>query len=71
MIYVDAMTFDAASLRLVVDKHGAERVLMGSDYPFLLGDEDPVAGVKAAELSDDVTRAILEENVWKFMRGGK
>jgi aminocarboxymuconate-semialdehyde decarboxylase len=71
MIYVDAMTFDAASLRLVVDKHGPERVLMGSDYPFLLGDEDPVAGVEAAELSDDVTHAILEENVWKFMRGGK
>jgi aminocarboxymuconate-semialdehyde decarboxylase len=65
------MTFDAASLRLVVDKHGPERVLMGSDYPFLLGDEDPVAGVEAAELSDDVTHAILEENVWKFMRSGK
>jgi aminocarboxymuconate-semialdehyde decarboxylase len=71
MIYVDAMTFDPSSLRLVVEKHGANRVLMGSDYPFLLGDEDPVAGVKAAGLADDVTRAILEENVWKFMTGGK
>ncbi|WP_158880360.1 amidohydrolase family protein [Rhodanobacter sp. L36] len=71
MIYVDAMTFDPSSLRLVVEKHGADRVLMGSDYPFLLGDSDPVAGVQAANLPDDVTRAILEENVWKFMSDGR
>jgi aminocarboxymuconate-semialdehyde decarboxylase len=70
-IYVDAMTFDASSLRLVVEKHGADRVLMGSDYPFLLGDADPIAGVEAAEFSTDITRAILEENVWQFMGTGQ
>jgi aminocarboxymuconate-semialdehyde decarboxylase len=71
MIYVDALTFDPASLRFVVDKHGANRVLMGSDYPFGLGDDDPVAAVEAADLPDEVTRAIVEGNVWQFLGDGQ
>ena len=68
-IYVDALTFDPASLRFVVDKLGADRVLMGSDYPFLLGDDDPVAAVEAADLPEAATRAIVEGNVWEFLGG--
>ncbi|MEW9572294.1 amidohydrolase family protein [Rhodanobacter sp. Si-c] len=66
-LYVDALTFDAASLRFVVDKLGDDHVLLGSDYPFGLGDDDPVATVKAAGLPDDVARAILAENVRTFL----
>lgn len=67
MIYVDALTFDPASLRLVVDKHGSDRVLMGTDYPFGLGEIDPIGAIKDAELSEEVTRAIIEGNVWAFL----
>jgi aminocarboxymuconate-semialdehyde decarboxylase len=69
-IYVDALTFDHASLRFVVDRMGADRVMLGSDYPFGLGDTDPVGEVEAAELPEDVTRAIIEGNVWRFLDGG-
>ncbi|WP_330902075.1 amidohydrolase family protein [Dyella sp.] len=67
LLHVDALTFDPGSLRFVVDKHGGDRVILGSDYPFGLGDDDLVSAVEAAELPADVTRAILEENIWKFM----
>jgi aminocarboxymuconate-semialdehyde decarboxylase len=67
MIYADALTFDPASLRLLIEKLGAGHVIMGSDYPFGLGDEDPVAAVVAAELSEEVTRDIIAGNVWRFM----
>ncbi|WP_250625625.1 amidohydrolase family protein [Pinirhizobacter soli] len=67
MIYVDALTFDGDSLRLVVDKHGSDRVLMGSDYPFGLGDDDPVQAVRAAALPPEATQAIIAGNVWHFL----
>lgn len=67
MIYVDALTFDPTSLRLVVDKHGSDRVLMGTDYPFGLGEVDPIGAIKDADLSEDITRAIIEGNVWTFL----
>jgi len=39
--YVDSAVFDDRALRLLVDVMGAERVLMGSDYPFPLGERSP------------------------------
>jgi predicted TIM-barrel fold metal-dependent hydrolase len=36
--------------------------VLGSDYPFPIGDPDPVASVVAANLGDQVSRTILEEN---------
>ena len=37
------MTHDPPLLRALVEAVGAERVLLGSDYPFDMGDPDPVA----------------------------
>jgi hypothetical protein len=46
--YVDGITHDAAALQLVATTHGADRVLFGSDWPFVMGLSDPhrqLAGV--------------------------
>src|SRR5690606_23963710 len=42
--YVDSVVFDERALRLLVDTMGSERVLVGSDYPYPLG-ERPVGSV--------------------------
>ena len=39
--WIDALVHDPAMLRLVVDQMGAERVAMGTDYPFPLGELIP------------------------------
>ncbi len=36
--WVDCITHDADSLRFILDKVGSEKVCLGSDYPFPLGD---------------------------------
>jgi aminocarboxymuconate-semialdehyde decarboxylase len=41
---------------------GEDRVLLGSDYPFPLGDPDPVGTVRSAGLSEAVTTAVLGGN---------
>ena len=46
-IYVDTVVNEPAVLRFILDYLGADRVLLGTDYPFPMGDLDPVATVRA------------------------
>lgn len=66
-LFVDALTFDAESLRLAASKFGGDRLMLGSDYPFGLGDDDPAAAVEAAGLPPEVARAACDDNVWSFL----
>ncbi len=36
--WVDCITHDAAALKFILDSVGSEKVCLGSDYPFPLGD---------------------------------
>ena len=40
--YFDTIAFDPEMLRNLVDKYGPQQVLLGTDYPFDMGEEDPV-----------------------------
>jgi aminocarboxymuconate-semialdehyde decarboxylase len=42
---------DAASLRFLVDFAGINRVALGSDYPFPLGEEVPGTLIKSMQFS--------------------
>lgn len=63
----DSVTHDPALLRALVEVVGADRVLLGSDYPFDMGDPDPVATVRAAELSEEAQAAILYGNAERLL----
>ncbi len=39
--YIDSLVHDARMLRYLIDLMGAERIAMGSDYPFPLGEQFP------------------------------
>jgi aminocarboxymuconate-semialdehyde decarboxylase len=66
--YVDSVVFDERALRLLVDTVGADRVVVGSDYPYPLG-ERPAAGlVRTSSFLDDAARAkILSANAEAFL----
>jgi len=55
--YVDTMVFDPQMLRHLVDLFGAERVLLGTDYPYDMGEDRPreliaaVQGLTAEEVA--------------------
>lgn len=61
--YYDTVVHGVEALRFLVDRVGEDRVVLGSDYPFPMGDPEPVMTVRRAELGDDPTRAILGANV--------
>ena len=64
------MVFDPAALRLLVDTMGEDRVLLGSDYPYPLG-ERPVGAVvrKADFLTDGQRDKLLGGNALAFLGG--
>jgi aminocarboxymuconate-semialdehyde decarboxylase len=45
-LYFDTITHDPQALRFLVELVGADHVLLGSDSPFDMGDEDPAATVE-------------------------
>ena len=49
-LYFDSLTLSAANLRFIVEQFGADRVVIGSDYPFDMGLDDPVAALAEANL---------------------
>jgi aminocarboxymuconate-semialdehyde decarboxylase len=40
--YFDTIAFDPEMLRNLIDKFGAAQVVLGTDYPFDMGEDDPV-----------------------------
>jgi aminocarboxymuconate-semialdehyde decarboxylase len=58
-LYYDTAVFDTTLLSHLVSDMGADRVLLGTDHPFELGDTDPLATVRALDLGVDDTEAIL------------
>jgi aminocarboxymuconate-semialdehyde decarboxylase len=72
-IYVDSLVHDADALRSLVRLVGADRVALGSDYPFPLGEDRPgelIASI--AEFDEPTRRRLLSGTALEFLgrRGG-
>ena len=64
---VDSAVFDDGALRLLTEVMGDERVMLGSDYPFPLGEQQIGALVRnSRHLSDVSKRRLLGENAARF-----
>jgi aminocarboxymuconate-semialdehyde decarboxylase len=57
--YFDTLTHDDALLRALIDYVGPEHVLLGSDYPFDMGDARQVDTVRRLGLAPDVEEGVL------------
>ena len=60
--YFDTLTHDDALLRALIDYAGPGHVLLGSDYPFDMGDSRHVDTVRGLGLDPDVEARILAGN---------
>jgi aminocarboxymuconate-semialdehyde decarboxylase len=65
--YYDTVVFDPGVLRALVDFAGADHVLLGSDYPFDMGDDQPARVVRAAGFSAADEGAILGGNALRLL----
>ena len=71
-LYYDTVLHDPAALAFLVDHVGADHVLMGTDYPFPMGDPTPVDTVNSIpDLTDEQRDLILGGNVARLLQGIK
>ena len=69
-LYYDTVLHNPKALGFLVDQVGVERVLMGSDYPFEMGDPEPVRTVESIPGIDDNQREmIMSGNFARILEG--
>ncbi|MEU8651291.1 amidohydrolase family protein [Streptomyces sp. NPDC048737] len=67
-LYFDSLVHDPHVLRELIRVAGADRVLLGSDFPFDMGTEDPVGALRAARLPDADFHAVRGGNAAALLR---
>jgi aminocarboxymuconate-semialdehyde decarboxylase len=65
--YYDSIVFDPENLAHILKTFGTTQVLVGSDYPFAMGDPDPVKFLNRCSLEPGVMRAICCDNALRFL----
>jgi aminocarboxymuconate-semialdehyde decarboxylase len=66
--YVDSAVFDPRALRLLLEVMGEERVMLGSDYPFPLGEQRVGKLIRDMDaLGAAAQRKLLAENARRFL----
>jgi aminocarboxymuconate-semialdehyde decarboxylase len=67
-LYFDTVVHDARVLRFLIDSFGADQILLGTDYPFEMGDDDPVGLVESvAGISMTEKESILTGNAERLL----
>jgi aminocarboxymuconate-semialdehyde decarboxylase len=66
--YVDSAVFDQRTLQFLVGTMGAGQVMLGSDYPFPLGEEHVGSLIRQSNLPQDAKARLLSGNAEAFLR---
>lgn len=74
-VYVDSLVHDEDILQLLLKKFGPDRIILGSDYPFPLGEIDcpgrlveQLSGNEEETFSTDAKNRILWRNAARFLK---
>lgn len=68
LLYTDTIVHDPRVLKFVIELMGTERLLLGSDMPFPIGDLEPMRILKQAELKPDQIASIGGDLAAKIFR---
>ena len=67
-IWVDSLVHDELALRHLMSVHGADRIALGSDYPFPLGEHRPGELIESmADLTDRERMRMLSGSALEFL----
>ena len=67
-LYYDALTHSTDALEYLVGFVGAEHVMLGTDFPFAMGEANPVQAIEDAALSPPQKQAIIGDNAAALFR---
>lgn len=68
MMYYDACVFDQRAARYLVDTFGADRIMVGTDAPFIIRQKRPGDPIRELGLGAAETEAILRGNCRRYLK---
>jgi aminocarboxymuconate-semialdehyde decarboxylase len=66
-VWVDSLTLSPKVLAFALDTFGPERIVLGSDYPFKMGVDDPVSALDALALDAATRQRLTVDNARQFL----
>src|SRR5687767_7717051 len=65
--YYDELVFDPEAVKFLIKQFGASQIVVGTDYPFALGDTNPVGTLEKAALDIATMTALTSANAKRFL----
>ena len=65
--YIDSLVHDPAMLQYVVDMFGPERIALGSDYPFPLGEHHPGKLIESMDFDQKTEDWLLADSALRWL----
>jgi aminocarboxymuconate-semialdehyde decarboxylase len=66
-VHFDTTTHSADAVALLVARYGADHVLLGTDYPFDMGETDPVSLIADTGLDAAQSELVLGGNLARLL----
>jgi aminocarboxymuconate-semialdehyde decarboxylase len=66
-LWIDSLTHSPRVLAFALETFGSERIVLGSDYPFKLGVDDPVAELDRLGLDATIRRRLTTDNARELL----
>jgi aminocarboxymuconate-semialdehyde decarboxylase len=66
-VYFDSLTHDFDNLQFIIDRVGAGQVVLGTDYPADMGQEDPVTWIRGSGLDEQTQDRVLDQNLRRML----
>jgi aminocarboxymuconate-semialdehyde decarboxylase len=65
--YYDQLVFDPAAVNFLIKTFGSGQICVGTDYPFAMGDFEPMQTLAGAKLDPATLQAITATNAQRFL----
>ena len=65
--FYDELVFEPKAVRFLLESFGSSQIVLGTDYPFALGDFHPMKTLEAAKLDAATVTAITSSNARRFL----
>jgi aminocarboxymuconate-semialdehyde decarboxylase len=66
-LFYDTLVFDASTLHVLLQRFGADALMIGTDYPFAFRDARPVASIEATVADPSVRARLVAGNAARFL----
>ncbi len=66
--WVDSVTHDPQALAYLIEVMGADRVALGTDFPFPLGEQEPGSAIRALDPDPALKRRLYWQNALEFLQ---